>query len=72
MRFRPSYSITKMTRKESVTHTKSLIRKAKCGADVAEAMRGHWSRIGKDKAPALAEALDAFNGSALEPRQPLN
>ena len=55
-----------MTRKESVTHTKSLIRKAKCGADVAEAMRGHWSRIGKDKAPALAEALDAFNGTALE------
>ena len=50
-----------MTRQESVIKTKRMIREAKCGDDVAQAMREHWSRF-KIKTPAKAEVLNDFNG----------
>ena len=46
-----------MTQLESLTQAKTKIRQAKCGVDVAAAMREHFAILIKERAPTKAETL---------------
>lgn len=53
-----------MTREESRSITKKLIRNAKCGKEIAEAIKAHFSQFKPEpikRAPDYADALEILN-----------
>jgi hypothetical protein len=50
-----------MTREESASLTKSLIRGAKSGAEISEAIINHFKQFAEKRVPVLQETLDDFN-----------